>query len=210
LDWPQSELSREARIQGAPLGKREEWARPTVLLGSAGLNLAVAWKLKGGSGCTCLAPVAYDLRDHPIFKSPIAIDLKATTRIPTPTTFAHELKEPQIDVLPLVNNIKQFETVLRDYRPPGWSTHYYEFADMPEVEIFSGGINEQTPRSSAFWRQGNLLHFGFEQSPAEMNDAGRAMLVNGIVYISRFTEDRPIDITPSVFAKEKIGTSRRR
>ena len=81
---------------------------------------------------------------------------------------------------------------------------------MPEVEVFSGGINEQTPRSAAFWRQGNLLHFGFEQSPAQMNNTGRAMLVNAIVYISHFTEDRPIDITPSVFGPEKIAVSRNR
>jgi hypothetical protein len=81
---------------------------------------------------------------------------------------------------------------------------------MPEVEVFSGGINEQTPRSASFWRQGNLLHFGFEQSPAQLNTAGRSMLVNAIVYISRFTQDRPIDITPSVFGEEKIGISRKR
>ena len=37
-----------------------------------------------------------------------------------------------------------------------------------------------------------------------------AMLVNAIVYISRFTQDRPIDITPSVFGEEKIGISRKR
>src|SRR4030095_9433056 len=59
LDWPQSVNTQGERRKGAPLGKREEWHKPTVLLGSAGLNLAVAWKLKGGSGCTCLAPVAY-------------------------------------------------------------------------------------------------------------------------------------------------------
>ena len=52
LDWPQGgSATREARSSGVtPLGKREEWSKPTVLLGSAGLNLAVAWELKGGSG----------------------------------------------------------------------------------------------------------------------------------------------------------------
>jgi hypothetical protein len=210
LDWPQSHQMRGAWLDGSPLGKREEWSKPTVLLGSAGLNLAVAWKLKGGSGCTCLAPVAYGLKDHPIFKSPIPIDITATTNIPTPEQFQSELKgQSTIAVLPLVDGIRQYETVIRDY-PAGWSTHYFEFADMPEVELFSGGINEQTPRSAAFWRQGNLLHFGFEQSPAQLNATGRAMLVNAIVYISHFTQDRPIDITPSVFGEEKIGTSRRR
>jgi len=50
LDWPQSDLAREARLQRAPLGERSAWTKPTVLLGSAGLNLAVVWKVRGGSG----------------------------------------------------------------------------------------------------------------------------------------------------------------
>jgi hypothetical protein len=209
LDWPQSGGMRGAWLDGSPLGKREDWKKPTVLLGSAGLNLAVAWKLHGGSGCTCLAPVAYAIRKHEIFESPMPVDVNATTNIPTPEQFAHELKTDTIPVLPLVDNIRNFRTVINDYQR-GWSTHYYEFSDMPEVEVFSGGVNEQTPRSAAFWRQGNLLHFGFEQSPAEMNAAGRAMLINAVAYISRFTEDRPIDITPSVFGLEKIAVSRNR
>ncbi len=208
LDWPQTGM-QGAWLGPCPLGKREMWNKPTVLLGSAGLNLAVAWKLKGGSGCTCLAPVAYNLRDHMIFRSPIAIDIHATTNIPTPEPFSSELKTSTIPVIPLVDGIRQYHSVINDYQR-GWSTHYYEFADMPEVEVFSGGINEQTPRSAAFWRQGNLLHFGFEQSPSEMNTVGHAMLINAIVYISRFTEDRPIDITPSIFGSENIAISRNR
>ena len=51
LDWPQSETTREEWLQPrAPLGERKAWTKPTVLLGSAGLNLAVVWKVRGGSG----------------------------------------------------------------------------------------------------------------------------------------------------------------
>ena len=210
LDWPQSHSMRGAWLDGSPLGKREDWNKPTVLLGSAGLNLAVCWKLHGGSGCTCLAPVAYDLRQHEIFKGPLKVDLTATTNIPVPEQFAHELKtNATIAVLPLVDNIRDYRTVIND-NARGWSSHYYEFADLPDVEVFSGGINEQTPRSAAFWRQGNLLHFGFEQSPSQLNAAGRAMLVNAIAYISKFTEDRPIDTTLSVFGPDRIAVSRKR
>ena len=106
-------------------------------------------------------------------------------------------------MLPLVDNIRRYETAINDYKR-GWCTYYYEFADVPDVELFCGGVNEKTPRASALWRQGNLLHFGFEQSPAEMNATGRAMLANAIAYISRFTEDRPIDVTPSVFGSEQV------
>ena len=61
-------------------------------------------------------------------------------------------------------------------------------------------MNHKTPTAAGLWRQGNLLHFGFDQSPAEMNDNGRQMLLNAIAYISSFSQDRPIAITPSVFA----------
>jgi hypothetical protein len=51
LDWGQSEQARDERSSGrSPLGAREQWSKPTVLLGSAGLNLAVVWKVRGGSG----------------------------------------------------------------------------------------------------------------------------------------------------------------
>jgi hypothetical protein len=66
LDWPQGKtgITFDA-ASGAPpnfeqimekmlgpclLGPRESWSKPTVLLGSAGLNLALSWKIGGGSG----------------------------------------------------------------------------------------------------------------------------------------------------------------
>jgi hypothetical protein len=209
LDWPQVITTHFESYRHCPLGERAEWNKPTVLLGSAGLNLAVAWKLKGGAGCTCLAPVAYGLKtNHEIFKSPIPIDF-TTTNVPTPAAFVSELKTSTVDVIPLVEGIRRYDSVINDY-PRGWCVYYYEFADMPEVEYFCGGINEKTPRASALWRQGNLLHFGFESSPAQLNATGRALLINAIAYISRFSQDRPIDVTPSVFGDEKIAQSRRR
>jgi hypothetical protein len=48
LDWSQSET--DVRKAKSPLGKREDWSRPTVLLGSAGLLLAGQWQLIGGAG----------------------------------------------------------------------------------------------------------------------------------------------------------------
>jgi hypothetical protein len=50
LDWPQTDKTEQERKRGSPLGKRSTWTKPTVLLGSAGLNLAIVWKVRGGSG----------------------------------------------------------------------------------------------------------------------------------------------------------------
>lgn len=82
----------------------------------------------------------------------------------------------------------------------GWCTYPDGFDENPDIEIFCGGENSKMAGAAACWRQGNLLHFGFEQSPAEMNEAGQNLLLNCVAYISRFTEDRPIAGTPSVFA----------
>jgi|GEM_PF-1157319 hypothetical protein len=194
FDWPQGEATRDMRKLGSPLGPREEWNRPTVLLGSAGLNLAVAWKLKGGSGCTCMDPLAYDLREHQIFERPFKIDRSQMISIPTPSDFQEELKDvAEIKVLPLVADHK------RKWRA-GWCSYSNDFAQNPDVEFLCGGVNGKTPTAAGLWRQGNLLHFGFEQSPAEMNESGQHLLLNSIAYISQFTEDRPIAVTPSVFA----------
>jgi hypothetical protein len=48
LDWSQSET--DVRKAQSPLGKSEDWTRPTVLLGSAGLLLAGQWQIIGGAG----------------------------------------------------------------------------------------------------------------------------------------------------------------
>lgn len=192
LDWPQGDETREMRSLVSPLGRRDDWAKPTVLVGSAGLNLAVAWQMKGGIGCTCMDPLAYDLHEHEIFERPFKIDRKKMISMPTPADFRLEIKSSEIKVLPLVDN-------LQPGTKPGWCTYSYDFANCPDVEYFSGGVNHKTPTAAGLWRQGNFLHFGFEQSPKEMNEAGKLLLLNSIAYISRFTEDRPIAITVSPF-----------
>jgi hypothetical protein len=199
LDWPQTGQPADFPPKSSPLGKREEWAKPTVLLGSAGLNLAVAWKLKGGTGCTCMDPLAYDLRPHEIFDRPFKIDRQKMVNIPTPADFQAEIKSREIEVLPLVDDKWQWRV--------GWCSYSSDFARNPDVEIFCGGTNHKTPTAAGLWRQGNLLHFGFDQSPTEMNESGQHLLLNAIAYISRFSEDRPIAVTPSVFAG-KVARSR--
>ncbi len=132
-----------------------------------------------------MEPFAYGLRDHELFRSPLAIDTKKLTAIDTPEDFRDAIREPKIDVLPLLREKPSG-------REPGWCVYTYEHEQAPELEVFCGGVNGKTPNAAAIWRQGHLLHFGFQPSPDRMTDAGRALLVNAISYIARFTEDRPI------------------
>jgi hypothetical protein len=48
LDWSQHDPRPEK--YPSPLGERDKWSKPTVLLGSAGLLLAFPWEVKGGWG----------------------------------------------------------------------------------------------------------------------------------------------------------------
>ncbi len=48
LDWSQSEATPRTAV--SPLGEREQWSTPTVMLNSAGLLMAGVWEIAGGSG----------------------------------------------------------------------------------------------------------------------------------------------------------------
>ncbi len=111
----------------------------------------------------------------------------------TPPAFRPPVTNTTVLMLPLVRD------KARQWRA-GWCTYPDGFETNPDIEVFCGGENEKMAAAAACWRQGNLLHFGFEQSPEEMNEAGQRLLLNCIAYISQFTEDRPIAVTPSVFA----------
>jgi hypothetical protein len=127
------------------------------------------------------------LRDGPWANQPLSLD-RTTTPRPTPEAFRKAVTDPVIDVLPLVKNTSaQFR--------PGWCV-YSDALDSPDTEMLCGGVNHKTPTAAAVWRQGHLLHFGFDLSPEEMNERAQALLVNAIAYIARFTEDRPITHAP--------------
>jgi hypothetical protein len=124
----------------------------------------------------------------------LSIDVKKTTTRPTPDAWKDAISERTVEVLPLAKDGKG--------KRPGWCTYTYEHEQAPELEVICGGVNSKTPRAGAVWRQGHLLHFGFDLAPSEMTDAGRALLVNAIAYVARFTDDRPIVRVPSVFVED--------
>lgn len=82
---------------------------------------------------------------------------------------------------------------------PGWCS-YAPQLQSPDIEVLANGLNSKAKDAAALWRQGHLLHFGFDLAPIEMNDNGRALLVNAIVYIAGFREDRALLRAASPFA----------
>ena len=49
LDWSQADRG-DLTTNASPLGPRDSWTRPTVLLGSAGLLIATPWQTNGAYG----------------------------------------------------------------------------------------------------------------------------------------------------------------
>lgn len=124
------------------------------------------------------------MREHIVWQGPHAIDVGATVEVDTPEAWQAALPgQAKVSVLRLVDG--------RSPAGPGWCTVAGELQG-PEIEVLCGGINDKQPTHAGIWRQGHLLHFGFEPSPGQMNDNGRKLLLNGIAYIARFTSDRPI------------------
>jgi hypothetical protein len=119
-----------------------------------------------------------------LFETPHAIDVRATVEVATPASWRDALQgQENVAVLPLCDG--------KGPKSSGWCVAASQLRGA-EIEWMCGGINSKQPTHGGLWRQGNLLHFGFEPSPSEYNETGRKLLLNSIAYISRFTTDRPI------------------
>jgi len=136
----------------------------------------------------------------------VRIDSTKTITLPNPAPFRKVLNKDSAEFIPLTDETSSLNAMefiaAEDRGLPritvnlGWCTYNKTILESPEVEIMAGGLNEKTPEAAAIWRQGNLLEFGFEIAPDKMNETGRAMLFNSIVYIAKFTQDRPIAHVP--------------
>lgn len=189
LDWPQ-----EREPVRKPLGELCNWSTPTVLLGSAGMNLGRVWNVKGGYGCTCLYPYAMVPDEHPVLESPRPFDASRPMELAPPGTWTQPGNKK--DKAAFINSSYSFVSLIRDELrgtslSPGWCENTDDFATSPELEVILGGYNTKAPGMAAIWRQGNLLHFGFENAPSDLNNNGQTLLVNSIAYISRFGDDKP-------------------
>lgn len=137
------------------------------------------------------------MRESPLFAEPKPVDLLGLVAQPTPEPWRPFLAAANVSLLPLVDGA-------RAHGMPGWTNYTDGWDELPEVEVFCGGLNEKEPACAAIWRQGDLLHFGFEPAPSELNGRGRQLLENSIRYIARFRDDRPIARTKSVFVGGKV------
>jgi len=143
----------------------------------------------------------YGLREHQVFQQPHVIGRTGTIVETAMDKWRHTPSGETDEVawLPLVADRKA------RWRA-GWCTLLDNIGDSPDVEVLCGGMNSKGPDYAAIWRQGNLLHFGFEQDPGQMIARGRRLLVNSIVYAAKFGGDRPlVETVPGWNARSTTG-----
>jgi hypothetical protein len=75
---------------------------------------------------------------------------------------------------------------------PGLVSDPYGFADSPDAEIISSGLNGKGPDSVALGRQGNYFLWGFGASPNDMTPEARKCFINSVCYIRRFDGQKPL------------------
>lgn len=130
------------------------------------------------------------MREHEFWQQPQPFAGKPRP-MPVPDAWQDEFPgKTTIDLIPLVDGAYD--------GGPGWCTYPWGF-ESPEVEVFCGGQNEKTVTAAAVWRQGFLVHFGFEQGPRQLNEVGDDLLVRTIVYAARCGGDRPVTRLVSPF-----------
>jgi hypothetical protein len=131
----------------------------------------------------CLDKSAHGLvPQHEIFQKPYPVNLEYDT-VPTPEEYRHRGLKPG-------EPLKVWHVQTQGYQTKGVSPGVVSmgdgFADSPDAEVISGGVNHKTPTAVALGRQGPFFLWGFSAAPKEMTDAGRLVFLNSVVYTARF------------------------
>ena len=95
---------------------------------------------------------------------PEKFDRTRTASKAAPQAWASAGVTGNVDVVPLVDGDGKGGA--------GWCTYKNTLDDGPDVEWILGGTNSKHPEAAGIWRQGNLLHFGFEPAPDALNANG--------------------------------------
>jgi len=165
------------------------FARPTILIGRAGGEIATPLKLKINWFCLCLEAPAHHLAlDHPLFHSPLEVNPKLE-QMPTPEDYPYLTLDAAIG--PTMN---VWKVQKKDYPEidPGLVSFLYGFSDSPDAEVIAQGIADKGPDTVALGRQANFFLWGFSASPADMTSAGRRLFVNAVCYMPEFDGQTPL------------------
>lgn len=125
---------------------------------------------------------------HAIFQGPFPVDIHLE-EAPTPTNYR---SFPDGQDLPATLPVWHVDTT--DYRTdkalqPGTVANNYGFADSPDAEVISGGINSKGPGAVAIGRHASFLLWGFAAEPSRMTPSGQHAFLNSICYVQQFDHE---------------------
>jgi hypothetical protein len=131
----------------------------------------------------CLDKSAHGLvPQHEVFHKPFPVDIAYDT-VPTPENYRNRGLKPG-------EPMKVWHVQTRGHATKGVSPGVVSmgdgFADSPDAEVISGGVNGKTPTAVAIGRQGSFLLWGFSAAPKDMTDSGRLVFLNSVVYAAKF------------------------
>ena len=168
-----------------------------VMIGHMSEELGRSLGNKNDWYCLCLDNYALGMKnEHPVFNGPFKVDM--TTEMRPTAAPALEVAEMMGESLP-----KEMPMLLMH---PNWTEEENAsgncrigmvsrpggYLDSPDTEVISGGLCGKSIDAVAIGRHGNLFHFGFAADPERLTPAGRAILLNSIVYASKFNGQKLI------------------
>src|SRR5262245_34324013 len=127
--------------------------------------------------------------NHPIFTTPLTPKIEiGSTATPENYRHYHGGKDlPEKLATWKVQDGKLGQTV--DY---GLVSGFHGFADSPDAEWISSGINSKGPSSMALGRHGNWFLWGFAGDPTQMTDSARQVFLNTVVWMKGFEGQAPL------------------
>jgi hypothetical protein len=124
---------------------------------------------------------------HEIFHKPFPVEIRWEER-PTPENYRHW---PGGDKLGKTMKVWKVQTKSFPAIDPGLVSDPYGFADSPDAEVISSGLNSKGPESVALSRHGNFFLWGFAAAPSDMTPEARKCFLNAVCYIRKFDGQRP-------------------
>lgn len=177
-----------------------DYDRATVLVAGAGVMAVLPLKTKIDWLCMCMDKGAHDMRlDHEIFHKPLEVEIKYDT-FPTPDEYRNRGMKPGDPIKVWNVQTKGFTT---GGIAPGVVSMGDGFADSPDAEVISGGINHKSPTGVAIGRHGSFFHWGFSAAPSEMTESGKMAFVNSVVYAAKF-DHAPLLVRQNMSGRDRM------
>jgi len=125
---------------------------------------------------------------HEVFQKPFPVNIQLTEE-PTPENYRHWPGGEQLG-----KTMKMWKVQTKSFPEidPGLVSDPYGFADSPDAEVISSGLNSKGPDSVAIGRHGNFFLWGFSAQPSDMTPEGRKCFLNSICYIKKYDGQKPL------------------